>query len=72
VGRLGRSVPWVSAWDRLQRHSIQGALAQAGQMISLDWATMAIGYFDQVHFMRDFKALVSRTPVEHAWLSRPR
>jgi AraC-like DNA-binding protein len=36
-----------------------------------DWAALAIdlGYFDQAHFIKDFKAVVGRSPAEYAALA---
>jgi AraC-like DNA-binding protein len=33
----------------------------------VDWSSLALdlGYFDQAHFIRDFKALVGRTPGDY-------
>lgn len=64
----GVSPKWV-----IQRYRIHEALAQADGGQSLDWATLALdlGYFDQAHFIRDFKRLVGRTPAEYADFSPP-
>jgi AraC-like DNA-binding protein len=38
----------------------------------LDWAALALelGYFDQAHFARDFKAQLGKTPREYAALTQ--
>ncbi|MNI78308.1 hypothetical protein D3C73_1346730 [compost metagenome] len=35
------------------------------QGIPLDWMNLAqdLGYFDQAHFIKDFKAIVGKSPV---------
>src|SRR5262249_19137999 len=38
----------------------------------VDWPSLALelGYFDQAHFIRDFKALVGRTPADYVRATR--
>jgi hypothetical protein len=38
----------------------------AGEVV--DWPRLALdlGYFDQAHFIKDFKTIVGRTPAEYA------
>jgi AraC-like DNA-binding protein len=35
---------------------------------AVNWAKMALdlGYFDQAHFIKDFKRLIGQTPAEYA------
>jgi AraC-like DNA-binding protein len=35
---------------------------------AVDWSRLAadLGYFDQAHFIKDFKAIVGLTPAEYA------
>ena len=46
----------------------QTALGQTALGAPPDWITLALGlgYFDQAHFIRDFKALVGQTPAEYS------
>jgi AraC-like DNA-binding protein len=56
---VGVSPKWV-----IRRYRLHEAMAQLDAGAPLDWAALALelGYFDQAHFIRDFKALVGRTP----------
>lgn len=60
---VGVSPKWV-----IQRYRLHEAVEsiKAGQVV--DWPRLALdlGYFDQAHFIRDFKALVGRPPLEYA------
>ncbi len=60
---VGVGPKWV-----IQRYRIHDAVArvQAGQPVS--WAVLAqdLGYFDQAHFITDFRRLVGRTPADYA------
>jgi AraC-like DNA-binding protein len=60
---VGVGPKWV-----LRRLRMQDAAARAAEGTSIDWARMALelGYCDQAHFARDFKAQVGRTPAEYA------
>ena len=57
---VGVGPKWV-----LQRYRLHEALAQLHAGADTDWARFALGlgYYDQAHFVRDFRALVGRTPV---------
>ena len=59
---VGVSPKWVLKRQRL--HEAAERLADGGG----DWAALALelGYFDQAHFIKDFKALVGRSPPEYA------
>lgn len=59
---VGVGPKWVI--NRYRLHEAVERLAQGGDV---DWARLALdlGYFDQAHFIRDFKALVGRTPGEY-------
>ncbi|HTL97173.1 MAG TPA: helix-turn-helix domain-containing protein, partial [Holophagaceae bacterium] len=65
---VGVSPKWV-----IQRYRLHEALARVDGGEAVDWASLALdlGYFDQAHFIKDFKALVGRTPSDYAALSRP-
>lgn len=60
---VGVSPKWV-----IQRYRLHDAVEQLARAAPEDWAAFALslGYFDQAHFIRDFKALVGRTPREFA------
>lgn len=59
---VGVGPKWVI--NRYRLHEAVERLAQGGDV---DWARLAqdLGYFDQAHFIRDFKALVGRTPGDY-------
>ncbi len=60
---VGVSPKWV-----IQRYRLHDAIARVAEGQTVNWATLALrlGYFDQPHFIRDFKTLVERTPGEYA------
>ena len=60
---VGIGPKWVI--NRYRLHEVIERLAEGGVV---DWAQLALelGYFDQAHFIRDFKALVGRSPAEYA------
>lgn len=60
---VGVGPKWVI--NRYRLHEALERLAQGGEV---DWAQLALdlGYFDQAHFIRDFKALVGRPPADYA------
>jgi AraC-like DNA-binding protein len=66
---VGVSPKWV-----IRRARVQEAAARAATGSIVDWAALAheLGYFDQSHFIRDFKAQVGRTPADYAALARRR
>jgi AraC-like DNA-binding protein len=66
---LGVTPKWMLCRFRMQEAAQRVA---AGAVI--DWAALAgeLGYFDQAHFARDFKAQLGKTPSEYAALTRPR
>lgn len=65
---VGVSPKWV-----IQRYRLHEALARVDAGEIVDWAALALdlGYFDQAHFIKDFKAMVGRTPAEYAAITRP-
>ena len=66
---VGVGPKWV-----IKRYRMHEAVArvQAGEPVS--WATLAqdLGYFDQAHFIADFRKLVGRTPGDYARALHPR
>jgi AraC-like DNA-binding protein len=60
---VGAGPKWV-----INRYRMHEAVArvQAGEPVS--WAALAqdLGYFDQAHFIADFRKLVGRTPGDYA------
>ena len=60
---VGASPKWV-----INRYRMHEAVArvQAGEPVA--WAALAqdLGYFDQAHFIADFRKLVGRTPADYA------
>ena len=60
---VGVGPKWV-----LQRLRMHDALEALGNGRGADWAGFALelGYFDQAHFIRDFRAVVGRSPAEYA------
>jgi len=60
---VGVSPKWVIA-----RYRLHEAIEQLAAGAPPDWAALALqlGYFDQAHFIRDFRKLVGRTPGEYA------
>jgi AraC-like DNA-binding protein len=64
---VGVGPKWV-----IKRYRMHEAVArvQAGEPVS--WAALAqdLGYFDQAHFIADFRKLVGRTPADYARVMR--
>jgi AraC-like DNA-binding protein len=60
---VGVGPKWV-----LQRYRLHEAAERIADGYSGDWAALALdlGYFDQAHFIKDFKALVGCSPAEYA------
>ena len=59
---VGVSPKWV-----INRYRLHEALERAAAGESIDWTRLALdlGYFDQAHFIRDFKKLIGKTPTEY-------
>lgn len=66
--RMFRRYVGVSPKWCIQRFRLHEAVLRAEEGTPIDWAALAgeLGYCDQPHFIRDFKAHVGRTPAEHA------
>lgn len=60
---VGVSPKWV-----IRRYRLHEAIARldAGRSVDLPRLATELGYFDQAHFIRDFKQLVGRTPAAYA------
>lgn len=60
---VGIGPKWV-----INRYRLHEAVAQlqAGTPIAWTELALALGYFDQAHFIRDFRKLVGRTPAQYA------
>lgn len=60
---VGVSPKWV-----IQRYRLHEAAERlgAGHAVSLAELALDLGYFDQAHFARDFKAIVGRPPATYA------
>lgn len=60
---VGVSPKWV-----IQRYRLHEAVEQLDSGAVVDWPKLALelGYFDQAHFIKDFKSIVGRTPAEYA------
>ena len=60
---VGASPKWV-----INRYRVHEALEQLAHGRPPDWAILALdlGYFDQAHFIRDFRMLVGHSPAEYA------
>lgn len=60
---VGVSPKWV-----INRYRLHEAIEQLVAGKPVDWTALALqlGYFDQAHFIRDFRPLVGRTPGEYA------
>ncbi|HEX2911692.1 MAG TPA: helix-turn-helix domain-containing protein [Chloroflexia bacterium] len=60
---VGVSPKWV-----IKRKRLMEAAEQVATSPVKDWSRLAteLGYFDQAHFIKDFKTIVGRTPAEYA------
>jgi AraC-like DNA-binding protein len=59
---VGVSPKWV-----INRHRLHEAVDRLAKGEPIDWARLAfdLGYFDQAHFIKDFKGIIGRTPGEY-------
>jgi AraC-like DNA-binding protein len=64
---VGVSPKWV-----IQRYRLHEAAEQAASGAVVDWPKLAVelGYFDQAHFIKEFKAIVGKSPAEYASIIR--
>ncbi len=60
---VGVSPKWV-----IGRYRLHEAAERLAEGCGMDWTQLALdlGYFDQAHFIKDFKAMVGQTPGEYA------
>ncbi|QPC82837.1 helix-turn-helix transcriptional regulator [Phototrophicus methaneseepsis] len=68
--RLFHQYVGISPKSVIQRYRLQDAAARIEAGDRPDWALLAteMGYFDQAHFINDFKRVIGRTPAEYASL----
>ncbi|NII72368.1 AraC-like DNA-binding protein [Dyella sp. SG562] len=66
--RLFKNYVGIGPKWTINRYRLHEAIAQLQQGQSADWIELALslGYFDQAHFIRDFRALVGCTPAQYA------
>ncbi|MFI4920884.1 MAG: DUF6597 domain-containing transcriptional factor [Gammaproteobacteria bacterium] len=59
---IGASPRWI-----IKRYRVYEALAHLGDETRAGWASLAqdLGYYDQAHFINDFRRLVGRSPTEY-------
>lgn len=59
---VGVSPKWV-----INRHRLHEVVDRLSQGETVDWTRLALdlGYFDQAHFIKDFKAIIGRTPGDY-------
>jgi AraC-like DNA-binding protein len=59
---VGIGPKWV-----INRYRLHEAIAQLQTGAPVAWTelALALGYFDQAHFIRDFRQLVGRSPAEY-------
>jgi AraC-like DNA-binding protein len=60
---VGISPKWI-----IKRYRLHEAIARVQEGAVANWSALALdlGYFDQAHFIRDFRALVGQTPAGYA------
>jgi AraC-like DNA-binding protein len=65
---VGVGPKWV-----IGRYRLHEAIDQIADGRRVDWSALALdlGYFDQAHFIRDFRRLVGRTPADYARAMHP-
>jgi AraC-like DNA-binding protein len=65
--RMFRRYTGVSPRWVIKRYRVYEALGQMSDGTRTEWAALAqdLGYYDQAHFINDFKRLVGRSPSEY-------
>jgi AraC-like DNA-binding protein len=68
IERLFRRYVGVSPKWVVRRYRVHEACERVKTGVAPDWSQLAheLGYFDQAHFIHDFKAQVGRTPADYA------
>ena len=63
TNHVGVGPKWV-----IQRYRLHEAIERLAHGEPADWTRLALdlGYFDQAHFIRDFRALIGRSPGDYA------
>lgn len=66
--RLFRSLVGVSPKWVLMRHRLHSATSRVAPDADIDWAALAtdLGYYDQAHFIHEFRRVVGLTPAAYA------
>lgn len=59
---IGVSPKWV-----INRNRLHEVIERLSQGETIDWTRLALdlGYFDQAHFIKDFKSIIGRTPSDY-------
>lgn len=59
---IGVSPKWV-----INRHRLHEVVSRVNEGETVDWTRLALdlGYFDQAHFIKDFKSIIGRTPSDY-------
>jgi AraC-like DNA-binding protein len=72
--RLFKRYVGVSPKRVISRYRLHEAIAQLQSGTAAAWAELAqqLGYFDQAHFIRDFRKLVGRSPAQYVRLEAKR
>lgn len=65
---VGVSPKWVIIRFRLQEAA---ALLAENKQVDKTQLALDLGYFDQAHFVKDFKSIVGKTPAEYAQTMHP-
>jgi AraC-like DNA-binding protein len=68
VQRLFREYVGVSPKWVIKRYRLHEVAERLADGEAVDWPTIVVelGYADQAHFIKDFKAIVGKTPMEYA------
>ena len=59
---VGVTPKWV-----IKRFRLHEAVGELAKNKTVDWTKLALelGYFDQAHFIKDFKSIIGKTPSEY-------
>jgi AraC-like DNA-binding protein len=52
----------------IKRYRLHEVVEQLASGAVMNWTqlALALGYFDQAHFIKDFKAILGKSPAEYA------